>query len=246
MNLQCVASSRLKNIRGFFCGSAPLPVESIKKLREISGAGVMEGYGSSETTNIVTINPVNRPKVGSVGVPIPNTFIKIVDVDDSSKEMPLGESGEILAKGPQGMKEYWNNPSETARVFTPDGYLYTGDIGYMDNDGYIFIVDRKKDMIIRSGFNVYPRDVDEVLFTHPKIKEACTIGVPDEQSGETVKAYVVLHDGQTLTENEVREFCREQLAPYKCPEFVEFTDDIPKTSIGKMDRKALRELDWKK
>ena len=241
-----VASSRLKNIRGFFCGSAPLPVESIKKLREISGAGVMEGYGSSETTNIVTINPVNRPKVGSVGVPIPNTFIKIVDVDDSSKEMPLGESGEILAKGPQVMKEYWNNPSETARVFTPDGYLYTGDIGYMDNDGYIFIVDRKKDMIIRSGFNVYPRDVDEVLFTHPKIKEACTIGVPDEQSGETVKAYVVLHDGQTLTENEVREFCREQLAPYKCPEFVEFTDDIPKTSIGKMDRKALRELDWKK
>ncbi len=163
-----IANSKLKNIKGFFCGSAPLPVESIKKLKEISGAAVMEGYGSSETTNIITINPVNRPKIGSVGVPVPNTIIKIVDVDDSSKEMPLGESGEIIAKGPQIMKEYWNNPAETANVFTKDGFLLTGDIGYMDEDGYIFIVDRKKDMIIRSGFNVYPRDVDEVLYTHPK------------------------------------------------------------------------------
>lgn len=241
-----IASSKLKNIKGFFCGSAPLPVESIKKLKEISGAAVMEGYGSSETTNIITINPVHRPKIGSVGLPVPNTIIKIVDVDDSSKEMPLGESGEIIAKGPQIMKEYWNNPAETANVFTKDGFLLTGDIGYMDEDGYIFIVDRKKDMIIRSGFNVYPRDVDEILYTHPKVKDACTIGVPHELSGETVKAYVVLHDGETLTEKEVREFCRGQLAAYKCPEFVEFVNEIPKTSIGKMDRKALREIDRNK
>ncbi|HOP64415.1 MAG TPA: long-chain fatty acid--CoA ligase [Spirochaetota bacterium] len=240
-----IGESKLKNIKGFFCGSAPLPVESIKKLKEISGAAVMEGYGSSETTNIVTINPVNRAKVGSVGVPLPNTILKIVDVDDSSKEMPLGESGEIIAMGPQVMKEYWNNPSETANVFDKNGYLFTGDIGYMDEDGYIFIVDRKKDMIIRSGFNVYPRDIDEVLYTHPKVKEACTIGVPHELSGETVKAYIVPHDGETLTEDEVKEFCKSQLAAYKCPEYVEFSDDIPKTSIGKMDRKALRELDKK-
>ncbi len=240
-----IAESKLKNIKGFFCGSAPLPVESIKKLKEISGAAVMEGYGSSETTNILTINPVNRAKVGSVGIPLPNTVIKIVDVDDSTKEMPLGESGEIIAKGPQVMKEYWNNPSETAKVFDENGFLFTGDIGYMDEDGYIYIVDRKKDMIIRSGFNVYPRDVDEVLYTHPKIREACTIGVPHPLSGETVKAYVVLHDGEKLTEEQVKEFCKTQLAAYKCPEFVEFTTEIPKTSIGKMDRKALREIDKK-
>lgn len=238
-----IKSSKLKNIKGFFCGSAPLPVESIKKLKEISGAAVMEGYGSSETTNIITINPVNRPKVGSVGVPIPNTIIKIVDVDDSSKEMPLGESGEIIAIGPQIMKEYWNNPGETANVFTSDGYLLTGDVGYMDDEGYIYIVDRKKDMIIRSGFNVYPRDIDEVLYTHPKVRDACTIGVPHEMAGETVKAYIVLKEGETLSVDEVKGFCKERLAAYKCPEFVEFTDDIPKTSIGKMDRKALREID---
>jgi long-chain acyl-CoA synthetase len=241
-----IAESKLKNIRGFFCGSAPLPVESIKRLKDISGAAVMEGYGSSETTNILTINPVNRAKIGSVGIPLPNTIIKIVDVDDSGKEMPLGEWGEIIASGPQVMKEYWNNPSETAMVFNNKGYLFTGDIGYMDDDGYIYIVDRKKDMIIRSGFNVYPRDVDEVLYTHPKIKEACTIGVPHELSGETVKSYVVLHSGETLTDEEIKAFCKSQLAAYKCPEFIEFTDEIPKTGIGKMDRKALRQIDLNK
>lgn len=238
-----IGSSKLKNIKGFFCGSAPLPVESIKQLKDLSGAAVMEGYGSSETTNIITINPVHRSKVGSVGVPIPNTIIKIVDVDDSSKEMPLGEPGEIIAKGPQIMKEYWNNKEETDNVLTSDGYLLTGDVGYMDDEGYIYIVDRKKDMIIRSGFNVYPRDIDEVLYTHPKVRDACTIGVPHEMAGETVKAYIVLKEGETLSEKEVKAYCKERLAAYKCPEFVQFTDNIPQTSIGKMDRKALREID---
>ncbi|HDP79743.1 MAG TPA: hypothetical protein ENN21_02755 [Spirochaetes bacterium] len=234
------ASSKLKNIRGFFSGSAPLPVEEIKRLKELSGAAVMEGYGSSETTNIITINPINRTKPGSVGVPIPNTIIKIMDVKTGEKEMPLGEPGEIVAKGPQIMKEYWQNPKETKIVFNEEGYLLTGDIGYMDEDGYIFIIDRKKDMIIRGGFNVYPRDIDEVIYQLPQVKEACTIGIPHPKSGETVKVFVILKEGGSLTAEEIEKHCRTQLAPYKVPEFIEFVDEIPKTGIGKYDRKVLK------
>jgi len=233
--------SKLKNIKGFFCGSAPLPAEEIKRLKEISGAAVMEGYGSSETTNILSINPVAAPKIGSVGLPLPNTVIKIVDVEDGTREMPLGEPGEIIARGPQIMKEYWQNPKETEHVFNAEGYLFTGDIGYMDAEGHIFIVDRKKDMIIRSGFNVYPRDVDEVIYQLEQVRESCTVGVPHEKTGETVKTYIALKPGASLSAEAVQEHCKTQLAAYKIPEFIKFVDDVPKTGIGKFDRKALRE-----
>ena len=168
-------------------------------------------------------------------------MIKIVDVEDGDREMPLGEPGEIIARGPQIMKEYWQNPKETEQVFNAEGYLFTGDIGYMDEDGYIFIVDRKKDMIIRSGFNVYPRDVDEVIYQLEQVRESCTVGVPHEKTGETVKTYIALKPGASLSAEAVQEHCKTQLAAYKIPEFIKFVDDVPKTGIGKFDRKALRE-----
>ncbi len=157
--------------------------------------------------------------------------------------MPMGEKGELICRGPQLMSGYWENPEETADSLR-DGWLYTGDIAYMDEDGFIFIVDRKKDMLICSGFNVYPRDIDEVMFTHPKVIEACTIGVPDPKRGETVKVFVVLKPGESMTEQEVIDYCKERLAGYKVPKLVEFIDELPRTSVGKADRKALRE--WEK
>jgi len=235
-----ILESKIGSIRVFFCGGAQLLKEDIQRIRELSGAAVMEGYGSSETTNILTINPVNRTKQGSVGLPLPNTVLKIVDVDTGRGEMPVGDSGEIVAKGPQVMEKYWNNPLETELAFTDDGYLYTGDIGYMDEDGFVFIVDRKKDLIIRSGTNVYPREIDEVLYQLDNIQEACTVGVSHEKTGETIKVFVVLKPETSLTVYQIREHCRKQLAAYKVPEFVEFVDEIPKTGIGKLDRKALR------
>lgn len=238
-----IRDSKIKSMKGICCGSAPLPVEVMKKFVEISGAMITEGYGMSETSNIVTANPIKGlKKTGSIGIPWPDVDIKIVDVETGTKEMATGESGEILIKGPQVMKGYWNNPEETANVFR-DGWLYSGDVGYMDEDGYIFIVDRKKDMLLCSGFNVFPREIDEVMYTNPKVLEACTIGVPDEKRGETVKVFVVLKPGESMTEEEVIDFCKQQLAPYKVPKIVEFIDSVPRTSIGKPDRKALRAME---
>jgi long-chain acyl-CoA synthetase len=165
----------------------------------------------------------------------------VVDVETGTKVMPRGEMGELIARGPQVIKEYWNNPEETAQAIR-DGWFYTGDIVTMDEDGFVFIVDRKKDMIICSGFNVYPRDIDEVLYAHPAIMEACAVGVPDPKRGETVKAYVVVKEGQSLTEEEVIAHCRANLAPYKVPTIVEFIDAIPRTAVGKPDRKVLRSM----
>lgn len=234
-------ASKIASIRGLFCGSAPLAVETINQFEKISGAVIMEGYGLSETTNILTINPVRtKRKVGSVGVPLPNTDIKIVDLEEGTRELPRGEFGELIARGPQIMEEYWNNPEETALAIR-DGWLYTGDIAYMDEDGFVFIVDRKKDMIICSGFNVYPRDIDELLYAHPKVLEACAVGVPDAKRGETVKAFVVLKPGETMTAEEVKEYCRRQLAPYKVPTAVEFMDVLPRTNVGKPMRRVLRD-----
>lgn len=236
--------SKIKEIRGMVCGSAPLPVEAFKRFEELSGARIVEGYGMSETSNIVTGNPAyTRRKIGSVGVPFPDVDIRIVDLEDGTTEMPMGEKGELICRGPQLMSGYWENPEETADSLR-DGWLYTGDIAYMDEDGFIFIVDRKKDMLICSGFNVYPRDIDEVMFTHPKVIEACTIGVPDPKRGETVKVFVVLKPGESMTEQEVIDYCKERLAGYKVPKLVEFIDELPRTSVGKADRKALRE--WEK
>lgn len=173
---------------------------------------------------------------------MPDVDIRIVDPESGTKEMSTNEPGEIIAKGPQIMSGYWNNREETAKALK-DGWLYTGDIGYLDRDGYLFILDRKKDMLLCSGFNVYPREIDEVLYTNPKILEACTIGVPDEKRGETVKAYVVVRPGMTMTCQEVITYCHEQLVPYKVPKIVEFIDQLPRTQFGKPDRKALRAMD---
>lgn len=207
---------------------------------------MLEVYGLTETAAMATVTPWGgtiRP--GTVGTPLPSTDIKIVDLDTGKEEMKIGEPGEIIVKGPQVMNGYYKKPEETAAVLR-DGWLYTGDIGYFDEDGYLTIVDRKKDMIIASGYNVYPREIDEILFQHPKILEACTIGVADAYRGETVKAYVVVKPEETITAEEVIQFCREKLAAYKAPKMVEFIDALPKSAVGKILRKEVKEMDRKK
>jgi long-chain acyl-CoA synthetase len=201
----------------------------------------VEGYGLTETSPVTHTNPLfGIRKVGSIGIPISDTDAKIVDLETGARDLPVGEVGEIVIRGPQVMKGYWNKPEETAHALR-DGWLYTGDIAKMDEDGFFYIVDRKKDMIIAGGFNVYPREVEEVLFEHPKIKEAAVIGVPDSYRGETVKAFVVPKDGATLAPDEIIAFCRERLAAYKVPRLIEFRDAIPKTGVGKYLRRALKE-----
>lgn len=236
-----IGTSKIKSIRGVICGSAPLPVEAMKTFEALSGAVITEGYGLSETSNILTANPLQTVrKPGGVGLPFPGNDIRIVDLETGTKDMPLNESGEIIAKGPTIMREYWNNPAETAKTMS-DGWLLTGDIGYMDDDGHIFIVDRKKDMVLSSGFNVYPREIDELMYSHPKVLNACSFGVPDPKRGESLKLALVLKPGEELTEAEVRDFCKEHLSGYKVPQQVIFVDELPLTPIGKPDRKKLRQ-----
>jgi long-chain acyl-CoA synthetase len=236
----------LSFIKGFFSGAAPLAADTLKQLKDLTGATMLEVYGLTETAAMATLTPWKGTiKPGTVGVPMPNTDVKIVDLDTGKAEMKTGEPGEIIAKGPQVMKGYYKKPEETAAVLK-EGWLYTGDIGMFDQDGYLTIVDRKKDMIIAGGYNVYPREIDEILFQHPKILEACSIGVPDPYRGETVKAYVVVKPGETLTADEVIQFSREKLAAYKAPKMVEFIDALPKSAVGKVLRKEVKELDRKK
>jgi long-chain acyl-CoA synthetase len=221
-------------------GGAPMPVELIEQVKDM-GIYFSEGYGLSESTSLGISNPVlGLKKVGSIGIPFPDNDVRLVDVDNGETDVSDGQPGEIIMKGPLIMQGYWNNPSETAGQLK-DGWLYTGDIATRDEDGYIFIVDRKKDMIIAGGFNIYPRDIDEVLFQHPKVAEAVAIGVNDKYRGETVKAFVVLKSGEKCTEEEIISFCKEKLAPYKVPKLVEFRDSIPKSAVGKILRKILRE-----
>ena len=202
---------------------------------------ICEGYGLSETSPVASCNPVtNTEFTGSIGVPVPNTWMKLVDEDGHDIEA-MGERGEIAIKGPQVMAGYWQRPEDTARSFTPDGYLLTGDIGVVDERGYFTIVDRKKDMILVSGFNVYPNEVEDVVALLPAVQECAVIGVPDENSGEAVKLFVVLRPGQTLTEKEIKAHCRENLTRYKQPRQIEFRDALPKTPIGKILRRALRD-----
>jgi len=228
------------SLKGCFSGAAPLPLDVIREFEEATGSQICEGYGLSETSPVATINPFGgKTKVGSIGLPISDTDIRIVDVDTGKKDMPTGESGEVLIKGPQVTKGYHKRPDETKEAVR-GGWLYTGDIGVMDEEGYFFIVDRKKDMIIAGGYNIYPRDIDEVLFEHPKVAEACAIGVPHDYRGETVKAYVVLKPGETATEEEMIAYCKEKLAAYKVPKIIEFIDDLPKSAVGKILRKELR------
>jgi long-chain acyl-CoA synthetase len=236
----------LKFIDGFFSGAAPLAADTIKDLQDLAGATILEVYGLTETTPIITVTPWGGTiKPGTVGVPVPSTDIKIVDADTGDKEMPTGEVGEIIASGPQIMMGYYNKPAETAAVLK-DGWVYTGDLGFFDEDGYLSVVDRKKDLVISSGYNVYPVEIDDVLFEHPKILEACTIGVPDSYRGESIKAFVVVKEGETLTADEVVAYCKEKLAPYKVPKEVEFMDELPKTVVGKILRRELRDMELKK
>lgn len=233
-------------IKGFIAGAAPLSVDTASQLKSLTGGDIINVYGLTEITPMGTASPWRgETKPGTVGVPLPSTDLKIVDVDDGSKEMPLGKTGEIVFKGPQVMKGYYGKPEETAAVLK-DGWLYTGDIGFLDEDGYLTIVDRKKDMIVASGFNVFPQEIDEVLFEHPKILEACTIGVHDDYRGEAPKSYVVLKQGETLEKDEIITYCRQKLSSYKVPKLIEFIDELPKSAVGKILRRELKELDRKR
>lgn len=236
----------LSFVQGFISGAAPLMAETIRDIKELTGATMGEAYGATETTVLVSLTPWGGTiKPGTVGVPVPNTDFKIVDVDTGKKELGVGEAGEICIKGPQIMMGYYKKPKETAEVLR-DGWYYTGDIGYFDKDGYLTISDRKKDMIIASGYNIYPVEIDGVLADHPKVLEACAIGVPDSYRGETLKVFVVPKPGVTLTAEEVTAFCKERLAAYKVPKNIEFIDALPKSAVGKILRREVRELDKKK
>ncbi len=233
----------LSSIRACISGAAPLPVEVQQKFQELTGARLVEGYGLSEATPVTHANPIfGDNRVGTIGVPFPSTDAKIVDAETGERELETGEVGELVVRGPQVMKGYWRMPTETANTLR-DGWLHTGDLGRMDEDGYFQIVDRKKDMILGAGgYNIYPREVEEVLYEHPKIKECAVVGVPvSAEKGERVKAYVVLKEGQTASEEEILEFCRENMAPYKVPSFVETRDELPKTMVGKILRRVLLE-----
>jgi len=241
LNLPALKKTDISFIKGAFSGSAPLPVEVINTFEKITGGVIIEGFGMTETTPVTHNNPFadGARKVGSVGLPISDTLARIVDLEEGIKDMPVGERGELIIKGPQVMKGYKDKPKETANTLR-DGWIYTGDIATMDEDGYFYIVDRKKDMIITGGYNVYPRDIDEVFYMHPKVQEACAIGIPDPKRGENIKLFVVLREGEKTTVEELIEFAKSKLAVYKLPTEIEFRKELPKTNVGKILRKALR------
>lgn len=231
----------LSSIRACISGAAGLPAEVQRRFMELTGARLVEGYGLTEASPVTHANPLyGENRIGTIGLPWPDTDVRIVDVESGERDMPVGEPGEMIIRGPQVMKGYWNMPDETAATLR-NGWLYTGDIATMDADGYFRIVDRRKDMIIAGGFNIYPREIEEVLYEHPKIKEVVAAGVPDAYRGETVKVYCVLKEGETATEEEIIAFCRENLARYKVPRRVEFRQELPKSMVGKVLRRLLVE-----
>ncbi|WP_100399489.1 long-chain-fatty-acid--CoA ligase [Bacillus sp. FJAT-44742] len=222
-------------------GSAPMPLELMRSFENKTSSTILEGYGLSETSPTTHVNPsFGERKPGSVGIPLPSTECKIVDLGEGIKELKAGETGEVIIKGPQVMKGYWNMPEETA-IALRNGWLYTGDIGKMDEDGYLYIVDRKKDLIIASGYNIYPRDIEEVLYEHEAVQEAVAVGIPDKYKGEAVKAVVVFKDGKSATEEELISFCRHNMAAYKVPSYIESRQQLPKTNVGKILRRAIKE-----
>lgn len=222
-------------------GSAPLPSEVIKKLEQKTGAIILEGYGLSEATTSTHRTPLDgRRKIGSVGLPVPYTEAKIVDIENGSVEMPTGASGELVIKGPQVMKGYWKKPQETSEAIR-NGWLYSGDIATRDEDGFYYIVGRKKDMVIAGGLNIYPAEVEEVLYQHPEIAETCVFGVPDSYLGEKLLAIVVLKTGSNLSEEQLLSWCEGRIAKYKIPRGIEFRDELPKTIVGKILRRTLVE-----
>jgi long-chain acyl-CoA synthetase len=245
-NFRDIGKYDVKSIRACISGAAGLPVEVQTHFEELTGGHLVEGFGLSEASPVTHSNPVfGKNRIGTIGLPFPDTDAKIMDVDTGTKELAPGEIGELVIRGPQVMKGYWNMPKET-EIALRDGWLYTGDIATMDEEGYFRIVDRKKDMIIAGGFNIYPRDVEEVLYQHPKVQEAVVAGIPDLYRGETVKAYVILKKGETATEQEIIAFCRGKMAKYKVPTAVEFRTELPKTIVGKILRRMLVEEENKK
>ncbi len=247
LNHPALKKTDMSCINGAFSGSAPLPVEVIREFEKITGAVIVEGFGLTETSPATHANPFadGARKVGSIGVPVSDTLCRIVDLEQGNTDMPVGEIGELIIKGPQVMRGYKGMPEETANTLR-DGWCYTGDIARMDEDGYFYIVDRKKDMILTGGYNVYPREIDEVFYQNPKIQEACAIGIPDPKRGENIKVFVVLRGGMTATKEELLDFCKSQLAKYKLPAEIEFRKELPKSNVGKVLRKELRAEELKK
>ncbi len=233
----------LRSIRACISGSAPLPVEVKREFERITGGKLVEGYGLSESSPVTHVNPIyGLNKEGSIGIPVSDTYALVID--DEGRVLPPGEVGELAIKGPQVMKGYYKMEEETAKTLV-NGWLLTGDMAKMDEDGYFYIVDRKKDVIIAGGYNIYPREVEEVLYEHPAVLEAAVVGVPDPYRGETVKAFIVLkpeYKGK-VTEKDIEKFCRERLAAYKVPRIIEFRDELPKSAVGKILRRVLREED---
>jgi long-chain acyl-CoA synthetase len=236
----------LRSIKLCFSGAAALMAETKLRFEEATGARIVEGYSLTEGMMACCLNPVKGPnKIGSIGLPLPDVEVRIVDAEHGAREMPAGEVGELIMRAPQHMQEYWNNPGETTQALRMHGegapWVFTGDLAYMDDEGYIFLVDRKKDMMKTSGFQVWPREIEEVLAAHPAVMEVSIAGVPDAAKGEVPRAWVVLKPGQAATEDELRAYCRERLAPYKVPTKIEFRKDLPKTMVGKVLRRILVE-----
>ena len=235
-----VDSFDLTSIRFCVTGAAPMPVEIIRRFERKTHSIIVEGYGLSEASPVTHANPIHGThKPGSIGIALPDTDCRIVDAETGTLDMPSGEVGELIVRGPQVMKGYWKNEKETRDVLR-NGWLYTSDLATMDGSGYVFIVDRKKDLVISNGYNIYPREIEEVLYEHPKVHDAAAIGVPHPKKGEAVKIFVVLKTGETLSRQEVLDWCRAKLAPYKVPGEVEFRDSLPKTIVGKVLRRELR------
>ncbi|MCZ7562745.1 MAG: AMP-binding protein [Burkholderiales bacterium] len=235
------ARTDFSSLRTAYSGSAPLPEETLKRWQAATGTPILEGFGQTEAGPVLTyVREGGVLKPGSVGPVLPLTEIEIVDVETGTRVLPAGELGEIRARGPQIMRGYRNRPRETAEALR-GGWLYTGDIGELDADGYLYIRDRKKDMAIVGGYNVYPREVDEVLFAHPAVKEAAAAGVPDPYYGESIRAYVVLKEGATATVEDILAHCASNLARYKVPSRIHLVAELPRTTVGKIDRRALKE-----
>lgn len=239
----------MTSIKACFSGAAKMPGAVLERFESATGGTIVEGYGLTETSPTTHANPITGVrKEGSVGLPFPDTDCRIVDLDDPTRDVQPGEEGELLISGPQVMAGYWNKPEETESVFS-DGWFRTGDVVRMDDDGYFYIVDRIKEMIIVSGFNVYPNEVEEVIYRHPKVAKVAVIGVPDETTGEAIKAFIVLHEGDTATADEIIEWCRDPetgLAGYRVPKQVEFRESIPETMVGKVLRRVLVEEEREK
>lgn len=241
-----VKEFNLRSVKACMSGGMSLPVEVQRRFEEITGGKLIEGYGLTETSPVACANPVNGiRKAGSIGMPVSSTQVAIVSLDqreDGGYDLvEPGQEGELVIKGPQVMAGYWQRQDETDKVMDKEGWFHTGDIAKMDEDGCFYIVDRKKDLIIASGYNIVPREVEEVLYMHPKVQEAVVAGIPDPRRGETVKAYVVLKNGESSSVDEIRNFCKENLAPYKVPTFVDFRDELPKSQVGKILRRVLVE-----